>query len=139
MLQFLLDTDHVTLFDLGHPHVGARLRNQPAGAVGISAVSVEEYLRGRLASIASARDGPNRILRYGYLLASVRLFHQFPLAPFDQASESQYQHLRSLRLRIGVQDSKIAAIALANNLVLLTRNRRDFGRVPGLTMDDWSI
>lgn len=34
MLQFLLDTDHLTLFDLGHPSVGARLARQPPdGAV----------------------------------------------------------------------------------------------------------
>jgi tRNA(fMet)-specific endonuclease VapC len=139
MLQFLLDTDHLTLFDLGHPQVGTRLSSQPPDTVGVSVVSVEEYLRGRLAAVAAARDGPRRILRYGHLLASVRLFQQFPLTPFDQASEDQYQHLCGLRPRIGTQDLKIAAVALANKLVLLTRNRRDFGRVPGLTLDDWSV
>jgi tRNA(fMet)-specific endonuclease VapC len=34
---------------------------------------------------------------------------------------------------------KIAAVALANNIVLLTRNRRDFSRIPGLRIDDWSV
>jgi tRNA(fMet)-specific endonuclease VapC len=139
MLQFLLDTDHVTLFDLGHPPLGARLKSQPADAVGVSAVSVEEYLRGRLAAVAAARDGPTRILHYGHLLTSVRLFQQFPLVPYDQGGENHFQHLRPLRLKVGTQDLKIAALALANNLVLLTRNRRDFGRIPGLRIDDWSV
>jgi tRNA(fMet)-specific endonuclease VapC len=92
-----------------------------------------------LAAVASARDGPTRIRRYALLLASVRLLNQFPLVPFDQAAENQFQQLLALRLRIGTQDLKIAAVARANNLVVVTRNRRDFGRVPGLRLDDWSV
>jgi len=59
--------------------------------------------------------------------------------PFDAACENQFQQLRALRLRVGTQDLKIAAVALANQLVVLTRNRRDFGRIPGLAVDDWSV
>jgi tRNA(fMet)-specific endonuclease VapC len=59
--------------------------------------------------------------------------------PFEQAAEDEYQRLRLLRLPIGSQDLKIAASAGANSLTLITRNRRDFGRVPGLVLEDWSI
>lgn len=78
-------------------------------------------------------------MRYGLLLDSLDLLSQFSLVPYDQASENHFQHLRSLRLNVGIQDLKIAAVALANNVVLLTRNRRDFGRIPGLRIDDWSV
>ena len=61
------------------------------------------------------------------------------VVPFDQAAEDQFQLLRSQKIRIGTQDLKIAAIALANNLIVVTRNQRDFGKVPGLTVEDWSV
>jgi tRNA(fMet)-specific endonuclease VapC len=137
MLRFLFDTDHLTLFEQGHAQLGQRLAQQPPGAVGVSVVTMEESLRGRLAHLARARTGPERIQRYAWFTASVQLFLQLPVVPFDQAAETHYQNLRSVR--IGTQDLKIAAVALTHQLVLLTRNRRDFSQVPGLMLDDWSI
>src|SRR5690348_3616891 len=125
MLRFLFDTDHLTLYEHRHPQLLPRMAVQPPDAVGVSAVTAEESLRGRLASLAQARDGSRRIVRYRYLLESLDHLSQFLLVPYDQASENHFQQLRSLRLNVGTQDLKIAAIALANNVVLLTRNRRD--------------
>jgi tRNA(fMet)-specific endonuclease VapC len=113
------------------------LASQPAGSVGISVVTIEESLRGRLAWLARAGDGPTRIHRYALLSETVQLFRQFPIVPYDQPAEDWFQQLH--RIRIGTQDRKIASIALANQLILVTRNRRDFARVPGLTLEDWSV
>ncbi len=139
MLQFLFDTDHLTLFDHADVVVWRHFSNHALGAVGIGAVSVEEYLRGRLAAIARHRSGSLQVQAYANLVDSLALFQQLPIVPFDPACENRYQQLRSLRTRVGTQDLKIAAIALANNLVLLTRNRRDFGRIAGLALADWSV
>ena len=139
MLRFLFDTDHLTLYQHQHPQLMQRMVLQPPDAVGVSAVTVEESLRGRLASLSQAASGPRRIVRYGLLLESLDLLTQFLLIPYDQASENYFQQLRSSRLRVGAQDLKIASIALANNVILLTRNRRDFGRIPGLALDDWAV
>jgi len=139
MLQFLFDTDHLTLLEHGHPLLKQRLLQQPTGAVGFTVVTAAESLRGRLAAIGRARDSATRLAGWGYFLDSLHIFQQFPLVPFDQAAENRFQQLLSLRLRIGTQDTMIAAVALVNQLIVLTRNRRDFGRVPGLRIDDWSV
>jgi tRNA(fMet)-specific endonuclease VapC len=36
-------------------------------------------------------------------------------------------------------DARIAAIVLSRELILLTRNHRDFGKVAGLAIEDWTI
>ena len=64
---------------------------------------------------------------------------QWVEVPYNQAAEDQFQDLLTLRLRIGTQDLRIAAIALVNKLIVLTRNSRDFGRVPGLVTEDWTV
>lgn len=139
MLQYLLDTDHLTLFEFGHQPIDQHIASKAPAAVGLALVSVEETLRGRLAATARARDGPTRVNRYAQLLKSLKVFQQFPIVPFDQAAENQFQYLRSMRLRIGTRDQKIAAIALATNTILVTRNRQDFGQIPGLVLEDWSV
>ena len=40
---------------------------------------------------------------------------------------------------IGSYDLQIAAIALANNLILVTHNTREFERVDGLQIEDWEV
>jgi tRNA(fMet)-specific endonuclease VapC len=58
---------------------------------------------------------------------------------YDVRAHAIFQSLQAQKIRIGTQDLKIAAIALANDAVLLTRNRRDFEKVPNLLIEDWTI
>jgi tRNA(fMet)-specific endonuclease VapC len=139
MLQFLFDTDHLTLLEFDDSRVINHLAQMAAGTVGFPAVVVEESLRGRLAAVATAKDGADRIARYALLLDSLDLFGQYPIAPYDQAAEKEFQSIRAMRLRFGSRDQKIAAIALAHHVTLVTRNKKDFGQIPGLVLEDWSV
>lgn len=50
-----------------------------------------------------------------------------------------YARLRQAKICVGTMDLKIAAIALANDVTLLTRNLSDFGKLPYLKSEDWSV
>jgi tRNA(fMet)-specific endonuclease VapC len=139
MLQYLLDTDHLTLLDHADTTVWQQYSARPWGAVGICAVTVEEYLRGRLAVLSRHTSGPLYVQVSARLVESVEFLQQFPVVPFDQACEGRYQQLRKLRLRVGSQDLRIAPIGLEHRLIVVTRNQRDFAQVPGLVLEDWSV
>jgi tRNA(fMet)-specific endonuclease VapC len=57
---------------------------------------------------------------------------------FSQEAASRYAELLRQKIRIGTQDLRIASIVIANNGILVTRNQKDFSRVPGLTFEDWT-
>jgi len=83
--------------------------------------------------------------KYGNREARVQLIDQ-TLGPyksfaFDDAAAAKYAGIRhSLEVvgkPIGPYDLQIAAICLANELVLVTGNTREFTRVDGLAIEDW--
>ena len=67
-----------------------------------------------------------------------RFFSRFKSMPFDDAAAQTYGLLRAALEKggqpIGPNDMLIAAIALANDLTLVTHNTAEFSRVPGLTV-----
>ena len=69
------------------------------------------------------------------------LFAGLPSYPFDDAAAEQYAilraHLKRAGTPIGGNDAMIAAIALAHDLTVVTRNHREFQRVPLLRVEVW--
>lgn len=138
MSGFLLDTDHYTLLEAGHPPLLGKLKDRQPEEISIRVIIVEEALRGRLAKVSRASDGVTRIKADRLLAQTVEILGSLNILDFDGRAEVRYQLIRGGRLRVGTQDLKIASIALANSPVVVTRNRRDFGQVPGLILEDWS-
>ena len=57
---------------------------------------------------------------------------------FTEAAMIRYDGLRTQKLNVGANDLKIAAIALEHGLIVVTRNQRDYDRVPALVTENWS-
>jgi len=68
-------------------------------------------------------------------------FGSIALTHFSQLRNSCYGRIRAFLAingtPIGPYDLQIAAIALANNLTVVTHNIREFSRVPQLNLEDW--
>jgi len=58
---------------------------------------------------------------------------------FDLRAATEFQRLRKRHRTIGTMDLKIAAIVLANDATLLSRNLTDFRRIPELKVEDWTL
>ncbi len=58
---------------------------------------------------------------------------------FTEEAIDQYERLRQMKLGVRTNDLRIAAIALENSAIVVTRNRVDFGQVPELRIENWSV
>ena len=101
---------------------------------------------GRLNRIRRAKSEDEVISAYASLRKTINYLTDFELLDFDRDAQHYYIDFLRQKIRVGTQDLRIGAIlfegfanALANSGVLLTRNRRDFERIPGLRFEDWSV
>jgi tRNA(fMet)-specific endonuclease VapC len=78
-------------------------------------------------------------VEYGKLYQMMRYYCRTQILPFDDAAIAKFQELWIQRVRIGTMDLKIAAIALANDATLVTRNTVDFSKISNLRLADWSV
>jgi tRNA(fMet)-specific endonuclease VapC len=136
---YILDSDHLSLYQRGHEPLRSHLLTIPPQQIGISIISVEELLRGRLAQVHRGKGAEDRVQAYYWLSKTLDFLCGFKVLKFDPYAEAHFQNLLTKKIRIGIQDLKIAAVALSNDATLVTRNRRDFNQIPALTIEDWSI
>jgi tRNA(fMet)-specific endonuclease VapC len=133
-MSWLLDTNAVIRFLNGRSHALCQrvLATDPHDLVTCSVVKAELRF-----GAARSRDPAAARLQQDTLLS------QMVSLPFDDVAADIYGELRA-KLQaagtpIGPMDYLIASIALARDLVLVTHNTAEFGRVPGLKIEDWEI
>ena len=129
-MKYLLDTNTIIHALRGEPS-GARARLDAEGParVTVSAVTVAELSYGVHKS--------NRIERHELFATFLA---PFEILAFDEAAAHRHGELRhALRHNpIGERDLIIASIAHQLGLTVVTDNVREFDRVPGLLVENWS-
>jgi tRNA(fMet)-specific endonuclease VapC len=142
-VKYLFDTDHTSILQRKsgpeYAVLAARVATHPAADLAFSIVSIHEQVLGAHNFINRSRTPVDTIRGYVYLAEVLQGFSGVLVLPFDAAAASVFDDLRRQRVRIATMDLRIAAIALSRGLILLTRNVRDFGKVPGLVTEDWTL
>lgn len=131
-MSFLLDTNAcIRLLNEKDSPLARKLASVPRREVWLCSITRAELYFG---ACRSARREENlAVLR--------RFFQEFATLPFDEKCEEIYGIIRAQLARagtpIGPNDLLIAAVALANDATLITRNTSEFGRVKGLGIENW--
>ena len=94
---------------------------------------------GSHAYINRARNLNDVVKGYEMMSRLVGDFKVLPLVSFDRSAATIFEQLQAQRIQLAKMDARIAAIALCRGLILLTRNHRDFGKVSGLVIEDWTV
>ncbi len=140
--MIVLDTDVLTLVQRANSEEYERLSQRLSAVSGedicVTIVSFEEQMRGWLAWIAKAKTLERQQEAYTRLRELLDDFRTRPVLDFDDAAIEHFRGWGKLKTRLGAMDLRIAAIALANDALLLSRNLAHFRLVPGLKVEDWT-
>jgi tRNA(fMet)-specific endonuclease VapC len=105
-------------------------------ATNIADIAVCSVVKGELFYGAIKSNNPERTLA-----RQQEFLKLFVSLPFDDSAALIYGRIRAELSAngtpIGPNDFQIAAIAMANNLILITHNTKEFSRVNGLQIEDW--
>ena len=139
--MILLDTDHLTVLKYTdserHARLHGRLLTAAPELIGTTIVNVEEQMRGWLSAIAKERTLLRQITAYRELTDLFDFFAKLNIISLNADAVDLFNGFRKSGVKIGSMDLKMACIAVTNNAIFLTANRRDFEKVPGLRFENW--
>ncbi len=133
-MRYLLDTDIISLYARENITVVNKLFQVSSDLLAISSLTLMEIEFGFERNPASRRKFEYKVMK---------LIEAIKTVPFTSREARMTASIRAelerLRQPIGKYDSLIAGTALAHGLVMVTHNTREYSRVPGLRVEDWSI
>ena len=131
--MLVLDSNTISYYFRGDPLVVTRMQALKPAEVGVPVI-VEYELRYGLMRLPPEAAAPR-------LAALAKLLQPLQVLPFDSECAAHAARIRaeleSIGMPIGPHDTLIAATALRHQATLVTRNVREFSRVPGLQWVDW--
>jgi tRNA(fMet)-specific endonuclease VapC len=142
-MAVLLDTDHLSVLQWQEEpachRLLARLDQLPADDIATTIVSFQEQVQGWLAYLNRARKPAQIVLAYAKLEEIRRWFLKMNVLSFGDSAQARFAELRRQCPRLQTMDLRIASMALVSDATLLSQNIRDFRRVQGLAVEDWTV
>ena len=132
-MNYMLDTNMcIYLIKRKPPEVLARFKQTEISQVSISSITLSELFYGVSKSAKSEQN----------FMALTQFLAPLEILPFESVAAQYYGQLRTLLERkgtpIGSLDMLIAAHALSIPCILVTNNEKEFIRVPGLKIENWT-
>jgi tRNA(fMet)-specific endonuclease VapC len=141
-MPLILDTDMLSIWESrsrpAFDRFQARLNQHPSQSIATTIISFQERVQGWMSFLNQARTTAKVLAAYHRLESTLKTFCDLHVVAFDQPAQDHFADLKQQRVRIGTLDLRIASIALALDATLLSRNVRDFRKVPGLRVEDWT-
>jgi tRNA(fMet)-specific endonuclease VapC len=107
--------------------------------VSVPVITVEEVWGGWAKAISRAKT-PDRIaLGYARITETRSELRYWTVVSLAVGAIARYNVLKQQKLNAGGNDLRIASIALETGATVVTRNRRDFARISGVAIEDWSV
>ena len=135
-MAYLLDTDSASLAFGSNERLRARIRQTPG--VHLSSIAAEERVRGVFNVIQKNRDTPGLPAAHVFLVRLLSDISGYAIHPYDELAARVFASFPASVRRIGTQDCRIAASAIAASWIVVTANLKDFSRIPGVQFEDWS-
>jgi len=139
MTRYVLDT--TTLSHIQHSHYRVMTRYDDAlsrgDELGTTTVNVEEVIGGWFGQLRRCRTPDEEAETAAFLGEAVLTLGRLFIFPVTVTALARCDRLVKSKLNVGRADLKIAAVALELGATVVTDNLRDFGRVPGLAVEDW--
>jgi tRNA(fMet)-specific endonuclease VapC len=130
-MRYLLDTNTCIYFLNRNATIVNKIASIPTDNLAISCFNLAELLFGAY----NSGFVDSNIKRVRYIEEAIVVL------PFDNAAINRFAAIKSELKKQGQLiddfDMLIAAVALSNNMILVTNNEKHFVRIPDLTIENW--
>ena len=131
--MYLLDTNIISYWMRGDKRIIGRIKKYSPSDLSLSTITLAEILYGIEKSPTKKKERRLKIKQISSLLG---------LYSFDEAAAGEYAVIRAQLEKKGMviseRDTQIASVAMANKLIVVTHNVKEFGRIVKLKVEDWA-
>lgn len=140
--MYVLDTDHLGILQRKRGREFEQLMRKLATVeetqVYVTIVSFHEQVAGWTKYVKGSLDQSRIIFGYTQLGMIIQDFCEAQVLSYSISAAEVFEEIRGRKIRIATMDLRIAAIAIAERMILVTQNSGDFTSIPELQLENWT-
>ncbi len=140
--MYIFDTDHLSVLQRQRgpefEKLITRLAELDQTLFYTTIVSFHEQINGWTKYIKNSAQAGKTVMGYFRLEKILIDFAHAQVLPYSSNAAEIFDEFKSNKVRVATMDLRIASIAIANQMTLLTRNLVDFERIPNVSIEDWT-